>query len=1536
MQPKDVESFQLSLEQRSLWSISPEQRHRCTAVLIEGTLDSNCLRDALRQVVARHEILRTTFRRRRGMRFPFQVIGEQGASPFDEIDLSAEQAQDNKIEELFQQERSHPFDVEHDWPLRFTLIRRSASTHVLLIGASGLCADRRMIGNLITELGRYYPASSQGATVSDEPLQYADYCQWQSELIASEDEEAASGRAFWSEQELAAVRPPQLPWENRLDRHGPADEQSVLLGLSADTVQKIGSVTERFGASAASVLQACWQTLLWRLSSAQAILTYNTFDGRNHQDLHDALGLFAMSVPLHFQFEESCSFSAILEETERVRRAAEAFRNYFPDEFNKTASLVPASAPVGFEFVESPAPYRIGAILFSILKQDSDLVGCKVQLSCVRLPATINAEFRYDPAVYRVADIEYLARCFEALLASALENPEALASHLPILSDRDRHQLLVGFNSTACEYADDKCVHQLFEEQAAEVPEQLAVAFEEQGLTYAVLNARANRLAHLLRERGVGPEVAVGLCIERSAEMIVGILGVLKAGGAYVPLDSDSPTARLSTLVGEARLVVLLTQERFLSRFPNFAGEIICLDRDQRLLDLQPDSNPCSLTRPEHLAYVIYTSGSTGTPKGAAITHRSLLNYNHFVCSSLLVQQSAVTPPHLHFALLSTFTADLGHTCLFPALTSGGTLHIISYEAATDAALLGAYMDKHPIDVLKVTPSHLNALLSAGEDYALLPRWALVVGGEALSHELVKSIRARAGSCQLINHYGPTETTVGALTSRIDKDEEDTGAASAPIGRPIANMQAYILDQRMEPAPYGVPGELYLGGAGLARGYLNNSPATAERFVADPFATKPGERLYKTGDMARQLSDGRIEFLGRLDHQVKIRGFRVELGEIEAVLKQHAIVRDVVVLVEEEPSGRRRLLACVVTAKKGPQVAAELRGFLSERLPSYMVPSAVVVLESLPLTANGKVDRAALASLARVSHAGEGEHIAPSNPAEVLMSQIWTEVLGLEQVGARDNFFELGGDSIIGIQIIAKANHAGFQLTPKQLFQNQTVAALVAVSGSAPGMEAGQGPVAGEVPLTPMQQRFFEQDLSDQYLFSQTVAYEVGSALDPSLIKLAVEQLIATHDALRLCFVQEETGWKQFHVDAEADSVFSYQDLSGLAPAEQKTLLETAASELQSSIDLSNGPLLRIALVHFGASERDHLLVVGHYLVIDGFSWRILLQDLQDAYRQLSGGEIVRLPTKTTSFQSWSERMLRLARSEEIKKDLVYWLTEPRQKIARLPVDRPEGLNVESSVGTISTSLNVEETTALLREVPAAYHSEITDALLTALMGAVSRWTGEHSLFVDLESHGRSETLLGEDLSRTVGRMTYRAPAWLAMNGTEQLGDALKSVKEQLRRFHNVAISYGLLRYQSADADAVKKLGALPPPDLYFNYVGQLDQFLSPSLSLKATPQLLTAVRRTDNQRPYLLDISAMILDGKLQCIWEYSTNVHDQTTVADLAQGFMNDLRALITHCQSPEASGYTPSDFPSMDFDQQELDELIAKISTPAGQFQ
>ncbi len=1502
MQPTQIEGFQLSLEQRSLWTGSPENKLCCTAVVIDGALDSNRFQSALRQVEERHEILRTTFHRQRGIKFPLQVIGEAGA-PYSEIDLSAQQTPESRVEQLFEEERNRPFDYEHDRPLRFTLLRLSSAKHVLLIAASTLCVDRQTIGNFIVELGQSYESSS----FSDDPLQYVDYCQWQSEVSDSE-------------QKPVSARPVQLPWETQL---APGAFRSFNLTLNAGTVQKVDAVSKRFECSAASVFQTCWQTLLGRLTGEHSIVINSVFEGRNHEGLGEAFGLFAISAPLQFQFEEGQKFSAILLETEQVRRTAETFRYYFPDESQ-------ASESIGFEYAEWPAPHRAGELVFSIYKQGNYLARHKILLSCIRSADIINAEFHYDPSLYRTADIEQLARCFEALLTSALDNPDTVASHLSLLSDRDRQYLLFEANDTTAEYADDKCVQQLVEKHAAQSPERLAVVCEEKQLTYAELNAKANRLAHLLREKGVGPDRPVGLCLERSVETIVGLLGVLKAGGAYVPLDADNPSAHLTKLVGETRLAVLVTQERFLNRFPDFKGEIICFDRDEALLNQQSDSNPSVLSTPEHLAYVIYTSGSTGTPKGAAITHRSLLNYNHFVSHSLLAKSFAASP-HLHFAVVSTLNADLGNTCLFPSLTSGGTLHIISYEAATNPAMLHEYMSAHPIDVLKITPSHLKALLSAGDEFGLLPRRTLIMGGEALTHDVLKLVRARKSTCEVINHYGPTETTVGVLTCRIDDDENDKQAASMPIGRPIANARAYVLNKQLEPVPAGVPGELYLAGAGLARGYLNNPTQTAERFIPDPFSVKPGERCYKTGDTVRHLADGRIEFLGRLDHQVKIRGFRIELGEIEAVLKQHETVREAVVLVDEDPPDRKRLLACVVTTKKGPRVATDLRGFLSERLPSYMVPSVVVLLESLPLTANGKVDRAMLLSQSHTPVTAD-DLVQPRNPSEQLMSQIWAEILGLEQVGMRDNFFELGGDSILGIQIIAKANQMGFQLTPKQLFQNQTVAELVSVSGSAPGMEDQQGPVTGEVPLTPMQQRFFEQELSDPHLFTQAAVYEVEPSLDPALMKTAIRELLTYHDALRLRFVHEETGWKQFHVDEEEDPVFYYNDLSQLTSAEQQSVFETTANELQSSIDLSRGPLLRIALFHFGASQPDRLLIIGHYLVIDGFSWRLLLNDLQETYQQLSRGETIQLPAKSTSFKLWSERMLRTAGSEEVKKDLNYWLTKPRLDVGPLPRDHYEGLNVESSAGTISTSLSVEETTALLREVPMAYQSEITDALLTALLWSISRWTGQRAVFVDLESHGRADTLLGEDLSRTVGRMTYRAPAWLEMNGSEDPGDVLKSVKEQLRHFRDVSVSYGLLRYLNANVDEVKQLRALPPAEVYFNYVGQLDQSFSTSpLSLKSTPQSLTAVRRTNNRRPYLLDISAMILDGKLQCIWEYSTNTYQQTTIAAVAEDFMNDLRTLITHCQLPDAGGYTPSDFPSMDFDQQELDDLIAKLSIP-----
>ncbi|MEP6743437.1 MAG: amino acid adenylation domain-containing protein [bacterium] len=605
-------------------------------------------------------------------------------------------------------------------------------------------------------------------------------------------------------------------------------------------------------------------------------------------------------------------------------------------------------------------------------------------------------------------------------------------------------ELSVEWNDTRREYRTEKCLHELFEETVKLTPGRIAVCCGEKKLTYLELNERANQLAHFLRRRKVSADVRVGLLVDRSLEMLIGLLGVLKAGGAYVPLNPDHPRARLLIQLEESKAPVLITEQRFLGGAETYQGEKICLDRDQVQLESQPKSNPERTSSPQNLAYLIYTSGSTGTPKGVAVTHQALVNYTEFICDRVRLHEPETGS--LSFATVSTISADLGNTCIFPSLVSGGCLHIVSYEVAMDSHLFAAYVSRHHIDVLKIVPSHLDSLLSSKEGRSVLPRKYMIVGGEAFSWGLSERISNLSPDCQVINHYGPTEATVGCLTFTVESDKYDGHSATVPIGRPIANAEAHVLDQHLKPVPVGVQGELYIGGAGLARGYLNNTEQTAERFVPNPFSSDPGSRLYKTGDVVRYLSDRNLEFLGRVDSQVKIHGYRIEPREVEVALLKHPSVRQAFVTALEEKSGEKKLVAYVVRAElslaRQSLSAGEWRNFLKGYLPDYMIPAALVTLDSLPLTANGKIDRRALPLPEKTRFELE-EAIAPRNSLELELLDIWERVLAVQPIGIRDDFFDLGGNSLLGLRLFGQIEERLRKRLPVALlFQASTIEEL--------------------------------------------------------------------------------------------------------------------------------------------------------------------------------------------------------------------------------------------------------------------------------------------------------------------------------------------------------------------------------------------------------------------------------------------------------------------------------------------------------------
>lgn len=1038
MNGESVVGFRLSPQQAQVWLLQQDGSRfasRC-AVHCEGPLDAERLKAAVRGVAARHEILRTNFRRQPGMNVPFQVIREDPTFGWETIELASLNPSEQlpRVDETLNAARA-PRDLAQDALLECSLLSLAEQSHLLVLRLPALVADARSMQELAREICEAY-----GGAPGTDVLQYPDYAEWQHELAESEDQDAVLGREFWQTQ--MSVPPTVLPLELRAGAGVAFEPEHVVRTL--DTAQS-GRVREL--RDAPPHLLACLHALVHRLSGQPDIRITAVLDGRTQDELTNGIGLFARTLPLQVHFEPDLMFETLVEAVRFGLEQAAQWQDYFP---SGTTTNPVAQAPL-FEFQPLIVLPTVQGVTFSIRSCTSDLERDTLKLVVQSDIEGYTLVWRYDPRRLEQDEVERIADEYLVLLGATLANPTLRVRDLPLLGKTERNRLLVEFNRTIDDstVSRDATIASLFEQQAARTPEHTAVVYEDRQYTYAELNASANRLARALQRRGVGPGATVGLLVNRSAEMIVALLAILKAGGAYVPLNSEHPNARLAFQLNETHAPVLVTEEGLLSHVPEYAGATLCIDRDVQEFAGEAESNLRAANAPENPVYVMYTSGSTGTPKGVAVTHRNLVNYTRFMMQRLRIRsvESGETGERegLSFATVSTITADLGNTCIFPSLLSGGTLHIISHARVTDGALWAEYTAAHPIDVLKITPSHLSALMTSQDAAPLLPRRYLILGGELASWQLVDRV-LHSAQCTVLNHYGPTETTVGALTYTVTRDATARRwSASVPIGRPIANTRVYILDTGLNPVPIGAVGELYIGGEGVARGYLNQPERTAESFVSDPFEGDGTARMYKTGDRARWLPDGNIEYLGRVDDQVKIRGFRVEPGEIECVLKEHPGVRQAAVLAHADAAGNLRLTGYV--GGEGTS-AGELIHFLAQRLPEYMVPPTLIVQSVLPLNANGKVDRTALAALgvgggAHDSTGEWGDFVAPQTPLEAQIAAIWIQVLGVERVSVNDNFFDLGGHSLLTTQVIARLRRDfGVALPLNMLFEKPTIQEL--------------------------------------------------------------------------------------------------------------------------------------------------------------------------------------------------------------------------------------------------------------------------------------------------------------------------------------------------------------------------------------------------------------------------------------------------------------------------------------------------------------
>jgi len=1381
----------------------------CRATRVTGPLNVGALESSLNEIVRRHEVMRTTCQIVDGQ--PTQIIaGELQLSiklmePFRLSNVHGKK----EVGRLIAEEAERPFDLCAGPLWRATLVRLRADEHILILTAHHIVSDAWSMGIFTRELWTLYGAHANGRTYALKalPVQYADYAVWQRGWLQGDILETQL--SYWKKQ-LVNVPTLNLP----IDRTRPAQQNyrgaRQPITLSESLTAAVNALSEREGATQFMTLLAAFYVLLYRYSGQEDIVVGSPIANRNRTEIEGLIGFFVNTLLLRTDLSGIFTFKKLLARVRDVCLGAYAHQD-LPFE-RLVQELQPerdtSQNPlfqVMFVLQNAPKPLaEVSGLSFQPMDIEHERSPFDLSLFLRERDGKIIGFFEYNTDLFNRAAIERMAGHFRILLEAIVADPDQFISTLPLLTEAERHQLLVEFNQTAAEYPKNSCIHELFEAQAERTPDATAARFEGKQLTYRELNARANELARYLQRLGVCREKRVGICVERSLEMVVGLLGILKSGGAYVPLDPLYPRKRLEFMLNDAQISVLLTQKSLIHQLPRTEALAVCLD-DLTVFDQENKENPSSETKTDDPAYVIYTSGSTGTPKGVVGLHRGAVNRFAWMWSTYPFEANEMSCIKTSLSFVDSVWE------VFGALLQGTPSTIIPDQVARDPQLLIQTLANNHVTRIVLVPSLLKAILDLDPNLqSHLPDLKLwTTSGEALSGELAERFRQCLPNSKLLNLYGSSEVSADATCYETHKTKT---SGMIFIGRPIYNTQIYLLDSHLQPVPIGISGEICVGGAGLARGYLNHPQLTTERFIPNAFCDEPRSRLYRTGDLARYLSSGDIEFLGRVDNQIKIRGHRVEPAEVETALNQHPAVRESVVVAHQDASSAERYLVAYVVSTDQPSLSAnQLRGFLKDKLPEFMLPSVFVGLERLPLTPNGKVDRGALPLPGNIRLELENVFVGARTEAEQLVAQIWREVLKVERIGVHDNFFELGGHSLTATQVIARLRDAFRTEVPLRfLFETPTVADLTHKIETLNGQEVDLSfpPIVrvsreGPLPVSISQEQLwdFDQMVPGNHLLNIPYVFHLAGTLDTEALADALGEILRRHEVLRTVFAKVDGRPVQV-IRPVADFQLPFIDLRNLPV---KKMEEQAAvltlEERTQPFDLSVGPLLRTKLVRL-TDENYLLLVTLHHIVGDRWSMLILRRELAQLYEALSQKRPSPLPDIPIQFADFALWERRLMESELMQTQLSYWKKQLAAPLPKLAFQRVSRRNKRRSFQTGRKEISVEkELFAALKAL--AYRENCTPfmVVLAAFNVVLHAHTGEQDIRIGTLSANRrpreTEALIGYFVNAVVLRVRLKPDmSWK---------DLLKQVREvTLGAYAHQELPFGRLAHALDQEGSVK------------------------------------------------------------------------------------------------------------------------------------